>query len=101
MAFAEKSMISIAERRYSILSVVAMVLVTALLTFLNCRPSSGGLCVDWGFPFAFLTRTDVMINHEWQYLHNGWAILIDGAFAAALVFGVGRMCERILKGILK
>ena len=87
----------ITEPRYSLISAVAMVVVTAIVTFLNCRPFCGGLCVDWGFPIWFLRRTDVIINGEWSFLHQWWALLADLVVAAAFVFGAGSLCERITK----
>jgi hypothetical protein len=82
------------KRRFSTLSVVVMITVTALLTWLNLRMSWGwaGGC---GFPFQWYTYKDFATPSSPAQQYHYLSFLADIAIALAIVAVVGMLIERM------
>jgi hypothetical protein len=77
-----------------------MILITAILTFINTGGSSDGLHVRYGFPFYFYMIHDFgdMKNGVWNP-YTSWRILyliIDIVIWLFMIFGIGLLVDLCL-----
>ena len=81
--------------RFSLISVVAMVLATAAATVIMLRFDGGGFAGQQGFPFAWYWWTDVSMNGSPTRGYRWPGLVADVVIWVVVIISFGLLVERI------
>jgi hypothetical protein len=87
--------------RFSFLSVSAMLLAAALATLVVLRPHGDGFGGHLGFPFAWYSWPDTMIDGRVPVQYSWGGLAADIVVWLAVILGFGLFAERVRRRLLE